>query len=101
MFKRGAVSRSLHAPRGMRITELDQNPRVKRKMSWSSPKVRSAASEGVLTHNPVTLKEGFLYKPAFLRLVRKIKTIFVAIFLYRSYKYFAVPFFPLRDQKVL
>ena len=75
MFKRGAVSRSLHAPRGMRITELDNNPRVKRKMSWSSPKVRSAASEGVLTHNPVVLKEGFLYKPGFLRLVRMIAII--------------------------
>lgn len=71
MFKRSGVSRSLHAPRGTRINELDKSPGVKRKLSWSSPKVRSAASEGVLTHKPVILKEGFLNKPGFLKLVRK------------------------------
>ena len=70
MFKRNAVTRSLHAPRGMRITELNKNPRVQRKMSWSGQKVRGAASEGALTHKPVVLKEGFLYKPGFFRLVR-------------------------------
>ena len=78
MFKRSAVTRSLHAPRGMRITEMDSNPRVKRKMSWSSPKVRSAASEGVLTHKPVILKEGFLCKPGFFRLVRNLVIFFAA-----------------------
>lgn len=72
MFKRGgAVTRSLHAPHGVNITALDNNPRMKRKLSWSSPKVRSAASEGVLTHKPVLLKEGFLYKPGFLKIVRE------------------------------
>lgn len=69
MFKRGgAVSRSLHAPHGVNIQALDNNPRMRRKLSWA-PKVRSAASEGVLTHKPVLLKEGFLYKPGFLKIV--------------------------------
>lgn len=74
MFKRGgAVSRSLHAPHGVNITNaLDNNPRMKRKLSWTSPKVRSAASEGVLTHKPVLLKEGFLYKPGFFRIVNRL-----------------------------
>ena len=72
MFKRGALSRSLHAPHGVNIKALDNNPRMKRKLSWSSPKVRGAASEGVLTHKPVLLKEGFLYKPGFFRIVGKI-----------------------------
>lgn len=71
MFKRrSGASSSLHAPRGMRIHELDKNPRMKRKLSWCNPKVRNAASEGVLTHKPVILKEGFLYKPGFFKLVR-------------------------------
>ena len=70
MFRRGgAVSRSLHAPHGVKITALDNNPRMKRKLSWSNSKVRGAASEGVLTHRPVVLKEGFLYKPGFLKIV--------------------------------
>ena len=69
MFKRGAVSRSLHAPHGVNIKALDNNPRMKRKLSWANPKVRNAASEGVLTHKPVLLKEGFLYKPGFFRIV--------------------------------
>lgn len=65
------MSRSLHAPHGIKINALDNNPRMRRKLSWSSPKVRNAASEGVLTHKPVILKEGFLYKPGFLKIVRK------------------------------
>ncbi len=69
MFRRGAISRSLHAPHGVSIKALDNNPRMKRKLSWASPKVRNAASEGVLTQKPVLLKEGFLYKPGFFRFV--------------------------------
>ena len=63
------MSRSLHAPHGVKITALDNNPRMRRKLSWSSPKVRNAASEGVLTHRPAVLKEGFLYKPGFFKIV--------------------------------
>ena len=63
------MSRSLHAPHGVKINALENNPRMRRKLSWSNPKVRNAASEGVLTHRPVVLKEGFLYKPGFLRIV--------------------------------
>ena len=66
MFRRGGIiSRSLHAPRGVNIHGVDS--KLKRKYSWSSPKVRSAASEGVLNRRPVVLKEGFLYKPGFFR----------------------------------
>lgn len=71
MFKRGGVvSRSLHAPHGINIHgESKQNSKLKRKFSWSSPKVRSAISVGVLTHKPVVLKEGYLYKPGLFRIV--------------------------------
>ena len=76
MFRRGgAVSRSLHAPHGVKITGLENNPRMKRKLSWASPKVRNAASEGVLTHRPAVLKEGFLYKPGFLKIVRENRVV--------------------------
>ena len=68
MFRRGGIiSRSLHAPRGVNIHGVDSSTKLKRKYSWSSPKVRSAASEGVLNRRPVVLKEGFLYKPGFFR----------------------------------
>ena len=72
MFKRGGViSRSLHAPHGVNIhgDSKQGNTKLKRKFSWSSPKVRSAVSVGVLTHKPVVLKEGYLYKPALFRIV--------------------------------
>lgn len=66
MFKRGGfISRSFHSARGERINGA--GTKLKRKFSWSSRGVRNAASEGVLTHRPVILKEGFLYKPSFFR----------------------------------
>lgn len=70
MFKRGGMSRSFNAPHGMNINgEMKPGSKLKRKFSWSSPKVRSAISVGVLTHKPVVLKEGYLCKPGFFRIV--------------------------------
>ena len=77
MFKRGGlISRSLHAPRGVNIHGESKNNgigpaaiKIKRKFSWASSRVRGAVSESALTHRPLVLKEGFLYKPGFLRIV--------------------------------
>ena len=77
MFKRGGlISRSLHAPRGVNIHGVSKQPlgpaasKIKRKFSWASSRVRGAVSESALTHRQLVLKEGFLYKPGFLRIVR-------------------------------
>ena len=79
MFRRGGlISRSLHAPRGVNIHgESKRNIggigpaaiKIKRKFSWASSRVRGAVSESALTHRPLVLKEGFLYKPGFFRIV--------------------------------
>ena len=77
MFKRGGlISRSFNAPHGVNINgEERAGSKLKRKFSWSSPKVRSAVSVGVLTHKPVVLKEGYLCKPGFFRFVSCIEFI--------------------------
>lgn len=77
MFKRGGlISRSLHAPRGVNIHGVSKRPvgatKIKRKFSWASSRVRGAASESALTHRQLVLKEGFLYKPGFFRIVSDI-----------------------------
>ncbi len=69
------ISRSFNAPHGMNINgEVKPGSKLKRKFSWSSPKVRSANSVGILTHKPVVLKEGYLCKPGFFRIVSYIES---------------------------
>lgn len=75
----GVRSRSFHAPHGITIngpasenTSTNNSSaavKLKRKFSWSSPRLRKASSEGLLTHRPVVLKEGYLSKPGFFRFV--------------------------------
>ena len=75
MYRRnGVVSRSFNSPHGVTINDVKGNgvakgKGVKRKFSWHGGRVRNAFSEGVLTHRPVVLKEGYLNKPSFFRFV--------------------------------
>ena len=67
----GVRSRSFHAPHGVTVNgpAPGANAKVKRKFSWSNSRLRKASSEGLLTHRPVVLKEGYLSKPGFFRFV--------------------------------
>ncbi len=71
----GVRSRSFHAPHGVTVNGPSSSggngsaSKLKRKFSWSSSRLRKASSEGLLTHRPVVLKEGYLSKPSFFRFV--------------------------------
>ena len=84
MFRRDIpISRSFHTPHGINIDSYTppDPEKLKRKYSLSSRggKIRNAMSDTMIAHRPAVLKEGYLYKPAFFRLVSAIRCSIYAV----------------------